>query len=335
MLDESTHRTFRDRVEQGQSFLLTTHMNPDGDAIGSIVGLGRFLLSRGKQVRLVNQDGVPANLAFLLEDGPPVEVFDPERHGDLLASVDCVVLADNSAPDRLGRMEQPMLAVRDRTLCIDHHPTRGTPWAWNVLVRGACATAAIVYELTAAVGWRPDLAAAQALFVGIATDTGFFRFNSTSARAHEIAAALLAVGVEPARCYQQIHERNSEAYTRLLGLALADLRLEGEGTVASLRITREMVERCRAGDVDTSEMTTALLSMDGVWVASLFRELPDGRVKVSLRSKGDVDVHRLATEFGGGGHRNASGIVLAGDLDGVLRRVSRRAAAIVAERSAG
>ncbi len=335
MLEEGSPQLFRELVEREERFLLTTHMNPDGDAIGSLVGLARFLLARGKRVLLLNQDGAPPTLRFLLDDATRIEIFDPATGPERLEEADCVILVDNSAPDRLGRMERPMLAVADKTLCIDHHPTRGTPWSWNILDRGACATAAIIYELTTNLGWTPDPRAAEALFVGIATDTGFFRFNSTSAQAHEIAAELLRLGVEPARCYRQIHERNSEAYTRLLGHALADLRLAAGGAVASLRITHEMVTRCRAADVDTSEMTTALLSMEGVWIAALFRELAGGRVKVSLRSKGDVDVHRLATEFGGGGHRNASGIVMEGGLDTVMSRVTERAEALVAGRSAG
>ena len=333
MIEAQAHSAFRELVDGHRHFLVTTHMNPDGDGIGSQLCLARFLRSLGREVRMVNQDATPTNLRFLKDEQFPVEVFNRSAHLPLLREVDLAIMVDNSAPDRLGRMEEPMLEVASKTLCIDHHPTRETPWAHNVLDQEACATAAVVYELVTGFGWEPDKAAAEALYVGIATDTGFFRFNSTNAQAHEISARLFRLGVDPAKCYQEIHERNSEAYTRLLGHALADLRLDGGGTVAAVRITQEMVDRCRAGKVDTSEITTSLLSMYGVWVALLFRELRGGRVKVSLRSKGNVDVHQLATQFGGGGHRNASGIVIDGELDDVLTTVSRRAAALVAARS--
>jgi phosphoesterase RecJ-like protein len=138
----------------------------------------------------------------------------------------------------------------------------------------------------------------------------------------------MRAGVHPARCYRQIYERNSAAYTRLLGHALAGLRLDAAGAVASVRVTRKMVAAARAGDEDTSEMTTALLAIDGVRVAILFRETDDAKVKVSLRSKGNLDVRELAMEFGGGGHRNASGIVMDGEFDEVIERVLDRAAAL-------
>jgi phosphoesterase RecJ-like protein len=172
------------------------------------------------------------------------------------------------------------------------------------------------------------------MYVGLATDTGFFRFNSTTARAHRIAAELMRIGVEPARTYQAIYERNSEAFTRLLGHALVGLRLDAGGAIASVTLTRKLLAELNAEDVDTSEITTTLLAMDGVVLATLFRELDDDRVKVSLRSKGDLDVHLLATQFGGGGHRNASGIVLPGPMEDVVRTITGRAATLLAPSSA-
>jgi len=323
---------FGELMERSRSVVLTTHVNPDGDAIGSQVALGRLLRARGVEVRIVNQDPTPANLLFIETDGPPRDVFDPATHDGLLSRVDLIVLLDNSAPDRLGRMEDIMRASGDRVLCIDHHPTRDTPWAHDILDEEACATAAIVYDLILGAGAGIDRRMAEALFVGLATDTGFFRFNSTTARAFGIAAELMRLGVGPARCYQEVYERNSPAFTRLQGHALADLRLDAGGRVASIRITRDMLERCGAGDEDTSEMTTALLAMEGVRIAILFRELSASQVKVSLRSKGDLDVRVLAMEFGGGGHRNASGIVTTGTLDEVTRNVIERADALARSR---
>ncbi len=329
MPDAAQHARFRELVEAHDRFVVTTHMNPDGDAIGSEVGLARFLLGRGAEVRVVNQEATPRNLAYLQESGPSVEVFDPGVHGPLLRGPVLVVLLDNSAPDRLGRMEPILLEVASQVLCIDHHPAAGTPWRHNILDDRECATAAMVFDLVLALGWEPDPPAAEALYAGLATDTGFFRFNSTRARAHEIAGALLAAGVEPARCYREVYERNSPAWTRLLGEALARLRLDAGGAVASVTITREMTERCEASGVDTSEMATPLLATEGVRIALLFREVDGGRVKVSLRSKGDLDVYRLASEYGGGGHRNASGIVTSGRLDGIVEEIVARAASLV------
>jgi phosphoesterase RecJ-like protein len=183
----------------------------------------------------------------------------------------------------------------------------------------------MVYELTLACGWQADRLSAEAIYVGLATDTGFFRFNSTTARGHQIAAALLGLGVSPSRAFREIYERNSLAYTRLLGHALTGVRMDPGGELAWVTIDRELVHRLDAHDVDTSEMMNVLLALDGVQIVALFRELETGKIKVSLRSKADHDVHALATEFGGGGHKNASGIVLDGGLDDVAGRVTARA----------
>lgn len=327
MIDEAAKRRFRELLAASRRVVLATHVNPDGDAIGSEIGVARYLLQSGsREVRIINHDETPETLRFLDTSPHRIEVYDPGAHDVAFEQADLVILVDNSAPDRLGRMEPVMLRWAPRTLCIDHHPTRGTPWAHNILDEGSCATAEIVHELLRGGGWRPDRATAEALYVGIATDTGVFRFNSTTPRAHEIAAEMLRAGVEPARCYQEIYERNSPAFTRLLGRALSGLRLDAQGAIASVRITSEMLEACSADGIDTSEMTTSLLAMDGVRVALLFRELPDQRIKVSLRSKGELDVHRLASGFGGGGHKNASGIVIEGDLDDVTERIIAEAA---------
>ncbi len=325
MIPPESHTLFRELCAGSQRFVLTTHMNPDGDALGSQAGLARFLLAQGKQVRIVNQDPTPALLRFLGDDDYPVETYDPATHDPLLGESDLIILVDNAAPDRMGRMESIMRARAEHTLCIDHHPSRKTPWSRQILDESACATAIMIYELVRDCGWTLDRKAAEAIYVGLATDTGFFRFNSVDARAHSIAAELLRAGANPARVYRAIYERNSVAFTQLLGHALADVRVFGRGSIASVRLTAELIEELDAAEVDTSEIMTALLAMDGICVALLFRELAGKQVKVSLRSKGELDVHSLANEFGGGGHRNASGIVLDGELDAVARLITERA----------
>lgn len=309
--------------------MLVTHLNPDGDAIGSEVGLAELLAAHRVVPRIVNQDATPEILRFLEEGGDEAEAYRPERHDTILAEADRIILLDNSAPDRLGRMEPVVTKHAAKVFCIDHHPTRGTPWPETIIDESWCATAAMIFELSRAVGFVPTPRAARALYAGLASDTGFFRFNSTSPRAHEIAAELLRLGADPAACFRALQERNAPAYTRLTGHALAGLRLDAGGRLASVRITRAMIEACEAQDQDTSEVTTPVLATDGVQLAILFRELPDGRVKVSLRSKGSVDVHGLASEFGGGGHRNASGIVMAQPIDVVTDRIVARAKALL------
>jgi phosphoesterase RecJ-like protein len=323
--------TFRKLCEQAQRFVLTTHINPDGDAIGSQSCLSRFLSNLGKQVRVVNQDPTPEALRFIEDPGARAEPYDPVRHDGLLDEADLIILLDNSAPDRLGSLEEPMVERAAKILCLDHHPYRDAPWAHSIVDMESCSTTVVIWELARSCGWQPEFEAAQAIYAGLATDTGFFRFNSTNDRAHDIAAELLRIGVRPDEIFRRIYERNSLAFTRLLGHALTDVRLDAGGAVASVKITRRLLESLHAQNEDPAEITTALLAMDGVLVAALYRELPDGRVKVSLRSKGALDVHSLAMEFGGGGHRNASGIVMSGDLDEVVDTVNSRTSTLLDE----
>lgn len=320
---------FRELYEPATNIVLATHIQADGDALGSEYALASFLRDKGKKLRIINHDPVSNILKFIDDGRVDFEVYDAEVHDSVIRDADLVMLVDNSAPDRLGRMESVMSECGDRVLCIDHHAAREAPWKFNIVDVESCATTAMIYDLTTACQWRPDLPAAVALFVGLATDTGFFRFNSSNARGHRIAAHLLDIGVNPAAIYRSVYERNSEAFTRLLGHALAGLRFDAGGALASVKITRQLIEALQADDVDTSEITTSLLAMDGVQVALLFRELSDDRIKVSLRSKGSLDVHTLATEFGGGGHRNASGIVVEGRLDQVVHTVNQRATSLL------
>lgn len=322
---------FRALLARAKLYVLVTHVNPDGDAIGSQVGLGRYLQSLGFEVRIVNQDATSEELRFLEFDGPFAESYDASRHDGLLDAADAIVLVDNSAPDRLGTMESPVRARSEKTFCIDHHPILASPWQGNIIDTTAAATAVLIHELVRAEGATPDAAAANALYAGLATDTGFFRFSSTSPRAFRAAAELLEAGADPTRCYREVYERNSPAYTRLLGRALAGLTLTAGGAVATVGITRAMIDASGAAGVDTSEFTTPLLAVDGVRIAILFRELGDGKVKVSLRSKGALDVQKMAAKFGGGGHRNASGIVMPGRFEEVESAVTAAAVALAAD----
>ena len=310
LVDDQQQALFDRCVAQANSFVVTTHMNPDGDALGSQLAVARYLLDQGKQVTMINGDPAPEVLEFITEGSPQIEIYDAERHDALLQAVDRVILVDNSAPDRLGRMERGVVQVAEKTLCIDHHPTRQAQWADSILNVQASATAALVWDLLIGGGWEPDATTCQALFVGLATDTGFFRFNSTTADAHRIASELLSRGVHSGTIYRRIYERNSESYTRLLGRTLDGMRLDADGAIASATIPLATTRELQAHDVDTGEITSALLALEGVQIVLLFRELDAGKVKVSLRSKGAIDVHLLALIFGGGGHRNASGIVL-------------------------
>jgi len=317
---QDTARKLRPLLEEARRVALTTHINPDGDGIGAEICLHRYLVSRNIEARIVNTEPLPLRYAFLDPRGA-VEVFDAPRHEAFLRDADLIVMLDNSAVGRLGPLEPAVRASRATTVCIDHHNVREPFWALNIIDEEACATGELVFQIIKALGGTIDFEMAQAAYVSLVTDTGYFRFSKTSPRCHEAAAEMLAAGVNPPRVYGEVFERNSVALVRLGGMGVAALRLEEAGRLAWFTLTQEQIRACGAENEDTSEVVNGLLAIDGVRVAVMFKELTGGRVKLSFRSKADLDVNRLAAQYGGGGHTNASGAVVLGSLQEIVDRV--------------
>ncbi|HKY33453.1 MAG TPA: bifunctional oligoribonuclease/PAP phosphatase NrnA [Candidatus Polarisedimenticolia bacterium] len=301
--------------------VLSTHVNPDGDGLGSQLALRAFLRERGVDVRIVNNDPVHAKYAFL-PGVEAVEVFDEARHAPLIASAALLFVLDNSSPERLGRLLPAARATGACKICIDHHVTVDPFWDLNCIDTEASASGQLVYEMVLALGGRITAAMAEPLYVSFVTDTGHFRFGKTTARVHRIIADLMDAGpISPPRVYRSLFEGVPPGLNRLVALALADTHYEYGGRFAWARLTLEQLRANGGPDEDTGDLVNMLLAVKGVEAAALFKELPEGRTKVSLRSLGDVDIHALAESLGGGGHRNASGITMAAPLGEGVRRV--------------
>jgi len=307
-------------VAGARTAALITHITPDGDGIGAELCLLGYLKARGIGARVINTESLAPKYRFL-DPGGAVEVFDAAKHDAFLRAADLIFMLDNSATSRMGPLEPAIRASRATTVCIDHHNVHEPFWKVSIVDPEACATGELVFQIVKAMGGRIDRNAAQAAYVSLVTDTGYFRFSKTSPRCHEAAAEMLAAGVDPPRVYEEVFERNSAALLRLGGVAMADLRQEEGGRLAWVSLTREQVLRCQAEQEDTSDVVNDLLSIDGVRLAVLFKEMDGGRTKLSFRSKGDLDVNRLASRFSGGGHTNAAGAVLAAGLDETIGRV--------------
>ena len=307
-------------IERARSAALITHVNPDGDGIGSEICLGRYLVSRGMKARIINTDPLAPRYRFLDPDGV-VEIFEPARHDEFLRQADLIFMLDNAAPSRMGPLEPAVRGSRATTICIDHHNVVEPFWKVNIVDPDACATGELVFQIIKMMGGQVDPIAAQAAYVALVTDTGYFRFSKTSPRCHEAAAEMLAAGVNPPLVYAEVYERNSPALLRLRGAALAGFRQDEGGRLAWITLTREQVLSCQAEMEDTSDIVNDLLTIDGTRLAVLFKELDGGRIKLSFRSKGSLDVNRLAARFGGGGHTNAAGAVVSGGLVEAISRI--------------
>jgi len=315
-------------LEDGKRFAVLTHVNADGDGIGSSLALGAFLQARGKQARMINTEPVPANYRFLAL-AARVEVFGSPEDGAFVEGADGVFVLDNGSLSRLGVLEPHVRRARGVKVCIDHHETRDDVWDLAVIDSDASASGEIVHRILERMGAELSLEIAEALYVSLITDTGHFRFSKTRPATHRLAALLLEHGVAPERIYQEVYERHAEGYLRLMGYALATMGRDRD--IAWTVLDRGLLTRLGAADEDTGGIVNALLSLDGVRMAVLLREQSEGDVKVSLRSRGPVDVTRIAVPHGGGGHRNAAGIVLPGPIDAAARLLLAEAQAYLAD----
>lgn len=303
----------------GRRVALSTHMNADGDGCGSETALARLLEQRGMHVHIVNPTPWPALFDFLLAD----DVTDETGRGSAaLKGIDLLIVLDISDVKRLGVLADSVRALRVPKLVIDHHLPSDEPPS-DVLLSDttACATGELVYDLACALDLEITPKIARALYAAIVTDTGAFRYSNTTPRAHAVAAELLAAGVDPEEMYQRIYASAPAGRVRLLAEVLATLGVDEKAGLAWLTMPAGALEKYEVRSEDLDGIVEHARSISGTRMALFFRDLGYGKVKVSFRSTGDVDVNRFAKEFGGGGHAKASGALIAGTLDEVRERV--------------
>ncbi len=297
---------FRQLVDGNKKFVLTTHVNPDGDGLGSELALNRFLKKVGKESVILNHSETPSSHVFLDYDNE-IKKFDQEKDAKLILDADVLIVLDMNNSARLRSLEKYFLKSKAKKVVIDHHLDAQDFVDYMLIDLDSPATAEIVYRFLA--GYDPSLidkGIAEAIYAGIMTDTGSFRFPRTDADLHRITAHLLELGVDPNYVYNNLFEQNSLGRTRLLGEVLASVQLAYEGRVSYFSITLEQLKRNRIMPDETDSFVNQAGAIAGVVVTIFFMELPDG-VKISFRSKGEIPVNELAKLYGGGGHKNAAG----------------------------
>lgn len=309
-MDNRTVLTSLDNVKSTilalRRFLITTHVNPDGDGIGSELALARFLRKLGKEARIVNHSATPANYEFLDRE-KEIILFTPERDREIILGADVILVVDTNQPERLRSMEPFVQQSSAVKIVIDHHLDADAFAHQYLIDEDATSTGEIVYRLLEAI--NPNLFdrdIAVALYTAIMTDTGSFRFPRTDAETHTITAHLIELGVDPTEIFSQVYESWSLGRMQLLGRALASMQTAYDGKLAYLVCTQEMFNETGSNEVETDNFTNYPMSVKGVEVGILINELENG-VKISFRSKGDIPINKLANEFGGGGHKNAAG----------------------------
>lgn len=304
----TTPETLLQRLRKGRRFLLTSHSSPDGDAIGSELALARVLRSLGKSAWIWNRDPVPP-LYRALPGAERIHVGEQAPNG-FPDDFDAVVVLE--CPD-LGRTGFPTEALAGLPLLnIDHHLGNQLYGQVNWVDSAAPAVGEMVHRLAVDLKTTIDAETATLLFLTVSSDTGGFRFSNANVVAFEAAASLVRLGASPERVSLWLYESQPLPAVRLLGEMLDTLEVHATGRVATVELTLEMFARAGAEPGDSEGLIDHARSIAGVEAAALFKELADGRCKISLRSRGQVDVERIARAHGGGGHRNAAGCVLGG-----------------------
>jgi phosphoesterase RecJ-like protein len=306
-------------LRPGSTVALSTHINADGDGCGSETALARLLAQRGIHCRIVNPTPWPTMFEFLLGD----DVEEASARGaDALADIDALIVLDINDVRRLGHLADAVRQLAVPVSVIDHHVAGDEPVGTLAIAdTAACATGELVYDIAMTLGLAITPAIAQSLYAAILTDTGSFRFSNTSPRAHGIAAALLAAGVNPEEMYRRIYAQVSMGRLQLLREALGSLVSEPEVGLSYISVEAGVTGRYEVTSEELDGIVEHPRSIVGTRMALFFRDLGHGKVKVSLRSTGDVDVQQFARRYGGGGHRKASGAMLAGGLEDVRAQV--------------
>lgn len=312
-------RTWADALRPGMTVALSTHINADGDGCGSETALARLLAQRGITCRIVNPTPWPGMFQFLLGE----DVDDASARGAAaLDDIDALVVLDINDVRRLGVLADRVRALTVPISVIDHHIAGDEPvGTLAVTDTAACATGELVYDIAIALDLDITPAISQSLYAAILTDTGSFRYSNTSPRAHAVASHLLSAGVDPEEMYRRIYAQVSVGRLQLLRAALESLEVDSAIGLSWISVEADAMERFKVSSEDLDGIVEHPRSISGTRLALFFRDLGHGKVKVSFRSTGQVDVQQFARRYGGGGHAKASGALLTGNLADVRAQV--------------
>ncbi len=292
-------------IENKQSFAITTHVRPDGDGIGSSLGLYWLLRSLGKSAEVIVRDGIPAAYAQLPGANEIKQIAEVNGKYDAIFVIEC---SDLARPGIKGLENQ-------FTVNIDHHATSEHFGTINWIDQTASAVGEMIYNLCKAIGGRITREIAECVYLALVTDTGSFHFPNTTDRTLKVASELVKVGVKPAQISEVVYNSYPWSRIELMRQVLATVERNENGAIAWMRQTLEMAESSEAVDGDNNGFVNIPLAAKEVEAVVYMREVQPNIYRVSLRSKGNINVARVAEKFGGGGHKNAAGCRVEGDWD--------------------
>lgn len=311
---------FTELIRSHQRFVLTSHIRPDCDALGSELGMAHVLEALGKDVRIVNGQATPPNIAFI-DPEKRIGVINETVQPEDLADREVLLVLDTSAWAQLGPMGEVVKATKAKKMVLDHHMSSDDLGAEEFKNVKAEATGRLVMDAAEQLGVKLTEKMATPLFAAIATDTGWYRFQSASSETYRFAARLIDAGASPAAIYNALYEQDTLGRMKLRGIILARIQAELEGHLAYTHVLLEDFQQTGSLPSDTEDAINMLLAIAGTQVAVIFVQLPNNAFKVSFRSRSHVDCSKLAEQFSGGGHKAAAGATLTGSLADVQNRV--------------
>ncbi|MFC1561984.1 bifunctional oligoribonuclease/PAP phosphatase NrnA [candidate division KSB1 bacterium] len=298
-------------INEKTRFVLTTHINPDGDGLGSEIALYYLLKSQNKEVHIINASPMSRIYTFFDPENEKIETY-AGRHKEIILNADVIFVLDISVLHRLGIVGDIVARNKGLHICVDHHSTNSFKADVMLIDEKASATGELVFDIFKQGKYEIDKNTAEALYVAIMTDTGCFRFSNTSARAHSIGSELLQTGVEHRVVYGYIYERNTWGKALLFAKTYGGIQRASGGKIAWMKITQEMLKETGSTLEDIEGFVEYPRNIEDVMVSILFVERTEFDIKLSFRSSNKVSVDKLAAEFGGGGHRNAAAAILHG-----------------------
>lgn len=290
-------------IDNSHSISLVSHINPDGDNLGSMLGFGLSLIKYGKNVDLVKPDLIPDDYRFL------PGILHLSGYGEVRDPMDLLIVLDSSDPSRLGE-NRHLLDLAKQVVNIDHHVSNSLFGDIKIVASEASSTGEIIYQIIEQLGFPLDKDIAACIYTAISTDTGRFSYQSVTSETHRIAAKLYEQGINGYEINKNLYQMRSLKKTKLFALGLSEMKLLFEGRLAIIGITQSMLAHTGAKIDDTEGIVEFLRDTDTVEAACLLKEMPENIFKVSIRTKNILDANYICAIFGGGGHVRASGCTL-------------------------
>jgi len=325
MIKNSDFQKVVELIGKSSSILLTTHTKPDGDACGSIAAMVDVLVALGKTVKVILPPSLPEWYEFLFTERPLVldsDITVRQLIEKQAGGFDLIVLIDVNTYNQLPEIAEFLKQNDKPILVIDHHKTGDGLGDVELVDSTAAATGLIIFDLLRYAKWQIGEKVAWALFVTIATDTGWFQFSNTDSRVHRAGADLIEAGANPTIIYHDLYQNLSPERFKLMTAMLNTVELHFDGRFATQYLLQSDFERTGAASKDTESLIDECRRIGTVEVAALFVELADGRIKCSLRSRNTVDVCKIAAKFGGGGHKMAAGVHLPGPVENAKQLIT-------------